>query len=103
MPLYFNTTRGPLAVSFASGKSMSIPPKTWAEIDAEDEGSPNLAPMVRKGYLKRSALAVTEVPTVAEVAVESEAPALITEPSPTPAPEAAPEAVPAPPPTLLLE
>jgi hypothetical protein len=68
MSRYYNTTRGPIAVSLSSGKAVSVPPKSWIEIDPGDEGSPNLVPIVRKGYLVRSALAATasaEAPTEA--------------------------------------
>lgn len=67
MAKYYNTTRGPLAVSLSSGASLSIPPKKWVEIGAADEGSTNLVPLVRKGYLKRSALADLPATPVVEV------------------------------------
>jgi hypothetical protein len=56
MSKYYNTTRGPIAVALSSGKSITVPPKTWIDIDPSDAGSPSLAPMIRKGFLKRSAL-----------------------------------------------
>ncbi len=56
MAKYYNTTRGPLAVTLSGGGSLSIPPKSWIEIAPSDEGSPNLAPLCRKGYLRRSAV-----------------------------------------------
>lgn len=56
MGKYFNTQRGPLAVSLASGKAVTAPPKSWIEIDPADEGSASLQSMIRKGYLKRSSL-----------------------------------------------
>lgn len=56
MAKYYNTTRGPIAVALSSGASLTVLPKSWTEISPSDEGSPNLAPMIRKGFLKRSAL-----------------------------------------------
>jgi hypothetical protein len=64
MAKYYNTTRGPLAASLSSGASIAIPPKSWTAIDAGDEGSPGLAPLIRKGFLVRSKL--TEQPVVSE-------------------------------------
>lgn len=75
MGKYFNTQRGPLAVSLASGKAVTAPPKSWIEIDPADEGSAALQSMIRKGYLKRSALPD---------------PAPVEAPAPAPAPEAKP-------------
>ena len=80
MSKYYNATRGPIAVSLSSGKAVSVPPKSWIDIDPADEGSPNLAPLVRKKYLIRSALdsaaaaqAVEAVPVVAPAAAPAPA------------------------------
>jgi len=66
MGKYYNTTRGPLAVSLSSGKALTIPPKTWIDIEPGDEGSPALVSLKRKGFVKRSVLpdppAVEEAP-----------------------------------------
>lgn len=67
MAKYYNTTRGPIAVALSSGASMTLMPKSWTDIAPSDEGSPNLAPMIRKGFLKRSALADLAEPVVAVV------------------------------------
>lgn len=83
MSKYYNATRGPIAVSLSSGKAVSVPPKSWIDIDPADEGSPNLAPLVRKKYLIRSALdsaaaaqAVEAVPVPVVVPVAAPAPAV---------------------------
>jgi hypothetical protein len=84
MGKYYNTQRGPLAVSLSSGKSITVPPKSWIDIDPSDEGSPSLAPMIRKGYLKRSALPdPAPVPDAAPVTVAAPA-AAARAPVPTP-------------------
>lgn len=73
MAKFYNTTRGPIAVSLSSGNQLSIPPKTWIEIDPADEGSAMLVPMVRKGFLVRSS-------------VDAVKPGPTPEPAPAPAP-----------------
>lgn len=78
MAKYYNTTRGPIAVSLSSGKQLSIPPKTWTDIDSADEGSAMLVPMVRKGFLVRSAI---------DAAKPEAAVAVAAEPTPAPAEE----------------
>lgn len=82
MTKYYNTTRGPIAVSLSNGKSLLVLPKTWGEIDAADEGSPDLASNVRKKFLVRSKLnappqedpktvAVSEVVVVSPTTIKS--------------------------------
>lgn len=56
MTKYYNVTRGPLAASLSSGRSVTIPPKAWFEVDAGDEGSASVNALVRKGFLKRSVM-----------------------------------------------
>lgn len=80
MANYYNTTRGPISVSLSSGKEMSIPPKSWIEIDRADEGSASLVSMVSKGFLVRSAVA--DAPA-------APAPAPVPAPAPAPAEEKA--------------
>lgn len=75
MAKYFNTTRGPIAISLSSGVSVSFPPKRWTEIALADEGSVNLVPLLRKGFLKRSTLAdLSEVVPLVSNVVETAAP-----------------------------
>lgn len=80
MGKYYNTQRGPLALSLSSGKAITCPPKSWIEIDPSDEGSPSLVPMIRKGYLKRSALP-DPVSAPAVVAAPAPAPVVPAPPS----------------------
>lgn len=62
MAKYYNVTRGPLAASLSSGRSITIPPKSWVEVDTSDEGSISVSALVRKGFLKKSV-----IPTESEV------------------------------------
>lgn len=82
MGKYYNTTRGPLAVSLSSGKALTIPPKTWIDIDPGDEGSPALVSLKRKGFVKRSVLPDPPAEEAAPAAPAAAAP----EPTPAPAP-----------------
>jgi len=88
MGKYYNTTRGPLAVSLSSGKALTIPPKTWIDIDPGDEGSAALVSLKRKGFLKRSVL---PDPPAEEAAPAAPAPAPVAAPAPA-APAPAPMA-----------
>lgn len=64
MAQYYNVTRGPLAASLSSGRSVTIPPKAWFEVDAGDEGSASVNALVRKGFLKKSVLPPEPEPVV---------------------------------------
>ncbi len=81
MARYYNTTRGSLALSLSSG-SFSLPAKSWTEIPTADEGSPNLAPLVRTGFLVRCT--IDSVPAVEPVPVPVPVP--VVEPPPPPPP-----------------
>lgn len=84
MAKYYNTTRGPLAVSLSSGKALTISPKTWVEIDPADEGSSALVALKRKGYMKRSVLedeAPASEPVPAPPAIVVTAPVVVPMPS----------------------
>ena len=69
MGRYYNKTRGPLGLSLVSGKSTSVPPKTWIEIDPSDEGSPSVINYLRKGFLHRA----PDRPRPSEVEAKEEA------------------------------
>lgn len=51
MPRYFNKTRSPLPLELPVSGSMVVPPKSFIEIDASEEGSASVARSVQKGYL----------------------------------------------------
>lgn len=57
MARYYNTTRGPIPLSLSGNRSMSIPPKSWVELDAKDETTAALIAEVKKGHLVRSRIA----------------------------------------------
>lgn len=99
---YYNRTRTPLGVTLRGGGSISVGPKTWCYIAPADEGTPGLASMLRKGFLVKAAVPITEttattpaivaaVPSVTpipEVAISSVAePATKPSNEPLPAPE----------------
>ncbi len=56
MVRYYNRTRGPLAVTLASGKSVAVAPKSWLEIAPEEDGSASLMTHLSKGHLVRAAV-----------------------------------------------
>lgn len=53
MPLYYNKSGGSLAVTLKSGRTASLPGKTWSSIDVEDEGSEDLIRVLGAGFLTR--------------------------------------------------
>jgi hypothetical protein len=53
MPLYYNKSAGSLAVTLKSGRTASLPGKTWSTISVEDEGSEDLVRVLGKGFLQR--------------------------------------------------
>ena len=100
---YYNKTRAPIGVTLRRGGSMSIGPKSWCYIPPEDEGTPGLAESVRKGFLVRALVPITD--TSPAVVVATAAPVAAT-PSATLVPKSAissvsaPEPIPTTPPVV---
>jgi len=90
---YYNKTRAPVGVTLRRGGSMSVGPKTWCYIAPEDEGTPGLAETVRKGFLVRSLVPITDLaavtPPVAPSVSVSSAPLAVVSSSTTFVPESA--------------
>lgn len=100
---YYNTTRTPISVTLRSGGSTSIGPKTWCYLSPEDEGTSSLATSVRKGFLVRALVPITnlavEPPAVSVVAAVDVVP-LVVAMDVTPVPESAAPSVSAPEPVV---
>lgn len=60
---YYNKTRSPLPVALLRGNSVSIGPKTWCYIPPEDEGTPSLIDALKKGFLVRAIVQITNPPS----------------------------------------
>ena len=58
---YYNKTRIPVGVTLRRGGSMSVGPKTWCYISPEDEGTPSLVATLRKGFLVRAIVPITDL------------------------------------------
>jgi len=90
---YYNKTRIPVGVTLRRGGSMSVGPKTWCYIPPEDEGTPGLAESLRKGFLVRALVPITDPnPRVSVTPV----PLVAVEPTATPVPQSASPSVSAP-------
>ena len=77
---YYNKTRAPIGIALRRGGSVSIAPKSWCFIPPEDEGTVGLAGAVRKGFLVRALVPITDLsapvaPVVPVVAAVSASPA----------------------------
>lgn len=88
---YYNVTRAPLGIALRRGGSVSVAPKSWLFISPQDEGTAGLAEAVRKGFLVRSLVPITDTSAPANPAAATEsvtpAPVAAAEPSVTPVPE----------------
>lgn len=71
---YYNKTRTPLGVTLQRGGSMSVGSKSWCFIAPEDEGTPSLAELVRKGFLVRALVSKTDLSGPSTPAALSDAP-----------------------------
>lgn len=87
---YYNKTRAPIGVSLRRGGSVAVAPKAWCFIPPEDEGTVSLADAVRKGFLVRALVPITDLSKPAAPAPA--APSV----SPVPVASAGPSATPAP-------
>jgi hypothetical protein len=90
---YYNKTRIPVGVTLRRGGSMSVGPKTWCYIPPEDEGTPGLAESLRKGFLVRSLIPITDLSPRASV---TPVPVVAVNPSVTSVPELVASSVSAP-------
>ena len=56
MPDFYNRTRGPLCITLGNGRSVTVKPKAWVSLSAEDMGSARLTEHIQSGNLLPSPL-----------------------------------------------
>lgn len=57
---YYNATRGPLSATLTDGSALSLSPKKWVYIPAENEGSASILKLCEKGFLVRAKVPMTQ-------------------------------------------
>jgi hypothetical protein len=65
---YYNATRGPLSATLTDGSALSLSPKKWIYIPAENEGSASILKLCEKGFLVRAKVPMTQLAIEAIVA-----------------------------------
>lgn len=68
---YYNATRGTVAVTLRSGQCVSIRPKDWLYVPANEEGSGSIVGLVSRGILVRAKVPKTIEAIPEEVVVNT--------------------------------